>query len=651
MNPAAAEVLGPDGPLAHTLHNFRPRTAQQRMAEAVERALAESATLVVEAGTGVGKTFGYLVPVLRAGRRTILSTGTRNLQDQLFHKDLPFVRDALVAAGLGRVPRISLLKGRANYLCLHRLGLTRAEGRLHDRRQVDQLVRIERWASRTLRGDIAELPGIPEDSPLWPQVTSTTDNCLGQDCPEYDGCFVARARREAQEADVVVINHHLLMADLSLKEEGFGEVLPSADAFVLDEAHQLPDVASAFFGRTVGSRQLLELAGDAVAEQLREAPDMAGLRDAADGLALAVTRVRATFGTGVGRSPWARWENDAQAGAALAGLVEQLKSLTAWLDTAAERGRGLEQCARRANTLSARLAGFLEPEPETVRWVETFTRAFALHATPLNVAERFGERMRAYPSAWIFASATLAVGDSFEHFTRRLGLEEAETLMLDSPFDYARNARLYLPPAMPQPNSPGYTAGVVEAAVPVVEANPGGTFILFTSHRALREAAALLEGRVERELLVQGTAPRDELLGRFREAGNAVLLGAHSFWEGVDVRGRALSCVIIDKLPFAAPDDPLLEARLQAIRDQGGNPFMEYQLPQAVLSLKQGVGRLIRDVTDRGVLMLCDPRIRTKAYGRLFISSLPPIPRLDSLAEVASFLMSEDEAFDEAAGN
>ncbi|HSP01631.1 MAG TPA: ATP-dependent DNA helicase, partial [Thioalkalivibrio sp.] len=407
MNRGASKVLGPDGPLVETLNNFRPRAAQQEMAGAVERALEQASTLVVEAGTGVGKTFGYLVPVLMDGRRTILSTGTRNLQDQLFQKDLPFVRDVLVGAGLGRVPRVALLKGRANYLCRHRLELAREDGRMGDL-LTDQLVRIERWASRTMRGDIGELSGIPEDSPLWPQVTSTPDNCLGQDCPDYEECFVVRARRDAQEADLVVINHHLLMADLSLKEEGFGEILPSADAFVLDEAHQLPDIASAFFGRSVGSRQLQDLVRDAVAEQLREASDMGDLRDAADALAGAVSQLRSVLGMGTGRSPWARYQQDRQVTETVDTLMERLETLVMWLDTAADRGKGLEQCARRANVLKDRLNAFLAPEPDTVRWVETFTRAFALHATPLNVAERFGERMRAYPSAWIFASAPLS---------------------------------------------------------------------------------------------------------------------------------------------------------------------------------------------------------------------------------------------------
>lgn len=631
--PGVRELLSAQGPLAQALPGYAPRRQQQAMAEAVERSLREAGTLLVEAGTGVGKTFAYLVPALLSGGKVLISTGTKNLQDQLFFKDLPVVRRAL-----GVAVKTALLKGRANYLCLHRLQNLLREGRLNDRTQLAELRRIEQWAGVTRSGDIAELPDVAEDSELWPRVTSTTDNCLGVECPEYQHCHVVRARRQAQEADVVVINHHLFLADLALKEEGFGELLPAANAVILDEAHQLPEIAGQFFGISLSSRQLLELGRDTTAEALREAPDMAALREAAGGLERAVRELRLALGPAGQREPWARIRYKPAVAAGLEALAQRLEALQVELEPAAERGKGLQACLRRTEAVRSRLERLMETEAgESVQWYETYTRAFALNVTPLDVAELFHARLQGHRCAWVFTSATLAVGERFDHFARRLGLAEAETLRLDSPFDYARNALLYQPEGLPEPNDPGYTRGVVERALPVIKASRGRCFMLFTSHRALQEAAGLLEGRCDYPLLVQGRGSRQALIQRFRELGNAVLLGTGSFWEGVDVRGEALSCVIIDRLPFAAPNDPVLAARLEAIRRAGGNPFLDYQLPQAVITLKQGVGRLIRDVTDRGVLVLCDPRLGGKSYGRVFLDSLPAMPRTRSLHEVEAF--------------
>lgn len=628
----SALLLGADGPLARHISGFAPRAEQQAMAEAVERALREEDRLLVEAGTGVGKTFAYLVPALLCGGKVIISTGTKNLQDQLFDKDLPLVRRAL-----GLSLKTALLKGRANYLCVHRLQVLKSEGRLRDRAQVAELRHIEHWAALTRSGDIAELADVAEDSELWPRVTSTAENCLGAECPEYQNCHVVRARRQAQEADVVVINHHLFFADLALKEEGFGELLPAANAVILDEAHQLPEVASNFFGLSVSSRQLIELARDTVAEGLRDAPDMAELRDAAAALERAVADLRLALGPAGQREPWARIRHKPAVREGLTALGEVLSGLAAQLELAAERGKGLQSCQERAELLRLRLERMDAPPADSVQWYETYTRAFALNLTPLDVAPVFQSRLSAHRCAWVFTSATLAVGESFEHFAARLGLSEARQLRLDSPFDYARNALVYLPLEMPDPNDPRYTRAVVEAALPVIEASRGRAFLLFTSHRALQEAAGLLAGRLDYPLLVQGAGSRRELIERFRTLGNAVLLGTSSFWEGVDVRGEALSCVIIDRLPFAAPNDPVLQARMESIRAAGGNPFFDLQLPQAVITLKQGVGRLIRDVNDRGVLMLADPRLRSKPYGRVFLDSLPPMPRTRDLQDVEEF--------------
>ena len=638
--PDSSELLGYEGPLADCLPGFSPREEQQRMAEAIEQAISRQQSLIVEAGTGTGKTFAYLMPALLSGKKVIISTGTRHLQDQLFGKDLPVIREALNAA-----VKTALLKGRSNYLCWHRLGTADSEGRRLSRAQLHEVGEVEAWSRRTRTGDIAELGNVPEDSIIWPRVTSSTENCLGQECEFFQECFVVKARRNALEADVLVINHHLLFADMVLREEGFGELLPGADAFIIDEAHQLPDVASAFFGITLSSHQLRELARDTRAEHLREAGDMQDLPEAAQQLEGLVQRLRLELGTADRRAAWSEVSGNRNFQGLLEELAGCLHTLVEWLALAAERGKGLESCWQRAMLLGERLTLLLkESSGEHIHWFETQRHSFRLNLTPLNIAEVFSGCLENLSSAWVFTSATLAVGESFRHFSMQLGLEDVHQLKLDSPFDYQRNALLYLPDGMPEPNHPDYSTAFVACAREVLEASQGRAFLLFTSHSALQSAAAQLQDTLDYPLLVQGSAPRRELLERFRYLGNAVLLGTSSFWEGVDVRGEALSCVIIDKLPFSSPGDPVLQARIEALRKQGRNPFMDYQLPAAVISLKQGVGRLIRDRNDRGVLVLCDPRLRTKSYGRVFLNSLPKMPRCNSIDSVHEFYAGVESA-------
>jgi len=638
MNRLPSEVLSADGPLAHRVEHFTPRSQQQAMADRVGEALENYQTLVCEAGTGTGKTFAYLVPALLSGKKVIISTGTKNLQDQLFHKDLPVVRNAL-----GLPVSVALLKGRANYLCLYRLETNRDGGRLRSPRVLSDLSAIQSWADRTRSGDVAELAEIAETSPVWPLVTSTAENCLGQECAFFKDCFVAKARREAAAADVVVVNHHLFLADMALRDEGFGEVLPGAEAVIFDEAHQLPETAAQFFGLSLSSRQLLELGRDTLKAEAREAGDLADLRDQAEAIEAAVHRFRCAFGSSNPRGNWPGQADPAISAALdmLFGCLMDLKVALGTIVGVAGRSPLLENCHHRAEVLAERLVHFAKTgkglEKNTVQWFETSERGVILHETPLDVSEPFRTRLSAYKCAWVFTSATLAVGEDFSHFRSRLGIMEAREARWESPFDFARQALLYLPEINRDPRHPGYTQQVVESVLPVLTASRGRAFLLFTSHRALREAEGLLRRQIPYPLLVQGQAPRGELLEEFRHLGNAVLLGAASFWEGVDVRGEALSLVVIDKLPFAAPDDPVTQARSEAMRERGQNPFLDYQLPEAVIALKQGVGRLIRDPADRGVLMLCDPRLLTKSYGRLFLKGLPPLRMTQALRDVQSF--------------
>ncbi len=634
----AAECLGADGALASEVPGFAPRPQQQQMASAVEQALSDGEALIVEAGTGTGKTYAYLVPALLSGRKVIVSTGTRHLQDQLFHRDLPTVRSAL-----GVPLKAALLKGRSNYLCPHRLEMTRAEGRLPSRAQVSQLETIYDWSGRTASGDIAEMSSIAEDSAIWPRVTSTADNCLGQQCEHLKNCHVIKARREAQDADLVVINHHLLCADLVLKEEGFGELLPGAEAFIIDEAHQLPDTAARFFGVQLSSRQLLELAQDSSNEYINETAELEGLPEVAKQLEKAVAEVRLAMGEGEQRAPWARLANNDSVKESLDALGSSLQLLADALSEQSDRSRGLDNCHQR----SLKLLGLFnktthEPPENHVHWFETWRQSFRINLTPLDVAENFSSQRQELPSRWIFTSATLSVNGKFEHFARQLGLEAATSLQLDSPFDYQNNALFYLPKDLPEPNSPDFIDTMLDEAERVINASRGRAFLLFTSYRALHSANRRLKSSCDFPLLVQGSAPRNELLERFRELGNAVLLGTSSFWEGVDVRGEALSCVIIDKLPFASPGDPVWQARIDALKARGGNPFMDEQLPHAVITLKQGVGRLIRDINDRGVLVLCDPRLVKKSYGRVFLNSLPDMRRTREFDDVKAFFEAGD---------
>ncbi|HVI58196.1 MAG TPA: ATP-dependent DNA helicase [Luteimonas sp.] len=634
------EALAEGGLLAARITAFAPRPSQQDLAAAVADAFESRGTLLAEAGTGTGKTFAYLVPALLSGLKTIVSTGTRALQDQLYHRDLPRVRDAL---GVG--PTTALLKGRANYLCRYRLERAKGEPRFSSREQIGQFQRVVAWAGRTRMGDLAELEGIPEDSPLLPMVTSTAENCLGSECPFWGDCFVVQARQRAQGADVVVVNHHLLLADLALKQEGFGEILPGAQAFVVDEAHQLPDLAAQFFGESLSARPLAELGRDALGECKDVEGSLAVVQEPARGLEHATRALRAAMETLPPRGTQFRALQDAGVGEALDALAAALSALAAALAPLREAAPGFEACHVRAQDQLARLSrwrvrrdidGELESPDDDVRWYELSPRGFRLQRTPLDVSAPLRAHRERSRAAWVFTSATLAVDGHFGHVATRLGLDEPRTLLAPSPFDWPAQALCYLPPRLPEPASRDYTAAIAAALRPVLEASGGRAFVLFASHRALREAAELLRGGPW-PLFVQGEAPRAQLLQRFRESGNGVLLGAASFREGVDVAGDALSVVVVDKLPFAAPDDPVFEARLEAIRRAGGNPFRDEQLPQAVIALKQGVGRLIRTETDRGVLVLCDPRLLGKSYGKLFLDSLPPFPRTRDVAQVQSF--------------
>jgi ATP-dependent DNA helicase DinG len=635
------EIFSPDGPLAQAIGGYRVREQQVEMAERIAAAINSQSVFIAEAGTGTGKTFAYLVPALKSGGKVIVSTGTKTLQDQLFNKDLPMVRDALKAP-----VKIALLKGRANYVCPYHLQNALAEGRFLTREDAADARRISTFAKVTQSGDKAECIEVSETSPVWNHATSTRENCLGQDCPNYKECFVMLARREAMAADLVVVNHHLFFADVMLRDEGMAELLPACNTVIFDEAHQLPEVATLFFGDSISTAQVLDLARDARTEGMTNARDCLDLPVASKQLEKIAKDLRLAVGLDAGRFSYGQLLEKPEFLPALKLLADEITSFAALLETQAERAEGLEKCWQRALELVQGLAAWQKTGADGyVRWAEAFTHSLQLNSTPLDVAEIFKKQMGGHPRAWIFTSATLAVQGKFHHYCSELGLGEPDSACWESPFDYGTQAMLYAPLGMPEPNSYGYTDAVVDAAFPAVIAAGGGTFFLCTSLRAMRRTHELIKARLEDEghdlpLLMQGEGSKNELLERFRHLGNAVLVGSQSFWEGVDVRGEALSLVVIDKIPFAPPDDPVLSARIEQMKQQGRNAFMEYQLPRAVINVKQGAGRLIRDETDRGVLMICDPRLLSKPYGRRVWQSLPPMKRTKELSDVINFFAS-----------
>ena len=641
------------GLLSQAVPGFRPRQSQTEMAKAIAAAISSQKTLIAEAGTGTGKTFAYLVPALLWGGKVILSTGTKNLQDQLYLRDIPTVRKALNAP-----VSVALLKGRANYVCHFHLERTLQNGRLTSREDVGYLRDISRFVKTTGSGDKAELSRVPESATVWNLVTSTRDTCMGAECQYYQDCFVMKARKEAQQADVVVVNHHLFFADVALKDTGVAELLPSANTVIFDEAHQLPETATLFFGETVSTSQVLELCRDVLAEGLAHARDGVDWPKVVSAVERAARDLRLAFPQDVVRLAANQIASSSAFFPALEKLQDELHGMMAVLETQAERAETIEQCRTRAIELSDKLAAWdnaqtadpdkVKPEQERVLWVEAFSSSLQLHQTPLSIAPIFSKQREGTPRAWIFTSATLAVKNDFNHYASQMGLWNETAQSWPSPFDYGSQGMLYVPENLPQPNSLDYTDAVIDAALPMIEASGGRAFLLCTTIRAVNRAAERLREEFDKRklpfpLMVQGEAGRTELLDRFRAAGNAVLIGSQSFWEGVDVRGEALSLVIIDKLPFSPPDDPVLAARIDALERKGLNGFVHHQLPAAIINLKQGAGRLIRDETDRGVLMICDPRLISKPYGRRIWQSLPPFSRTRDASVAKAFFGREKQ--------
>jgi ATP-dependent DNA helicase DinG len=633
------------GPLARADAGYAPREPQLLMAQAVAQAIAKRETLVVEAGTGVGKTFAYLVPALLSGGRALISTATKSLQDQLFLRDLPRLCESL------QVPvRIALLKGRGSYLCIHRMNQARHSAELPDRRSVLLLGRIELWAQQTRSGDLAEMEGLDERSPIIPIVSSTRDNCLGSDCPEYRACHVVKARREAMEADVVVVNHHLFFADMALRDSGVAELLPTVDMAVFDEAHQLPEAGVQFLGTLLGTAQLIEFARDVLAQGLTEArglQDWQGLQAQLERAARELRLACAGSMKEVRGMLKLRWQERA----GKPGFAEALGEVARVAELAVEMLATVTEISPdfvRLHERGGQLAGLAQlfaqaPQDGEVRWIDLSPNQARLVESPLDIREAMQEQLAGPPKAWVFTSATLGDDERLSWFTEPAGLDDARVLRVGSPFDYPAHARLYIPRGFPKPNEPDHPQQVALLAARCARALEGRTFVLTTTLRALQSIGDALRAEFEREfdsirLLIQGEAPKRLLLQQFMADPRAVLIGSASFWEGIDVPGDDLQCVLIDKLPFPPPNDPLVEARVQRLEAAGRNAFSEFFIAEAAIALKQGGGRLIRSETDRGLLIVCDPRMAGMNYGRRLRAALPPMTPLATEAEALQWL-------------
>ncbi|ABG41320.1 Helicase c2 [Paraglaciecola sp. T6c] len=630
----SSKLFAQDGILSQAIPGFTVRQAQTDMANAVEETIEHKSPLIVEAGTGTGKTFAYLAPALQSKKKTIVSTGTKNLQEQLYHRDLPLIKKAIGVNG-----KIALLKGRSNYLCLHRLRQHGGSSTLLDKTTMVELSDVRRWATSTKTGDMGEMKTLAEDAKVLPFVTSTVDNCLGKDCPDYEDCYMIKARRKALDADLVVVNHHLFFADMALKDTGFGELIPEADVVIFDEAHQIPDIASEYFGEALSSRQLHDLSRDLELVYRTSLKDAKQLHSAGEKCKMISADLRLLFPEQAQKGNWREMlaRNDVQT--QISKLIDSLDVLYEVIKLHLSRDKDLDSIFERVSDARMKLTRLTDANQKGVSlWYETTMRHIVLHLTPLSIAAKFSKIVSTPERAWIFTSATLMVGDAFDHFQRQMGLQHAKTLSLDSPFDYQKQAMLCVPRFLPEPNAREMRQTLLDISLKLIAASGGRCFLLFTSHATLRAIAGMLEDKVDNPILVQGTTTKRALLESYVKSDNAVLLGTGAFWEGVDVRGNDLTCVLIDKLPFASPDDPLLQARIEDCRKAGGNPFGQLQIPQAAIALKQGAGRLIRDETDRGVLVICDNRLVTKDYAKTFLRSLPDMKRTRHLPNALAFL-------------
>jgi len=640
-----AEALSAGGALAQADPQHVEREVQQHMAQAVAEAIDARTPLVVEAGTGVGKTYAYLVPTLLSGARALVSTATKSLQDQLFLRDLPRLRDAL------KLPvGIALLKGRASYLCLHRLAQARQGAQLPDRWAVRTLAKVEQWSRSTVSGDLAELEGLDERSSVIPMVTSSRENCLGSECPEFRQCHVVKARREAMAADLVVVNHHLFFADMALRDSGVAELLPSVEVAVFDEAHQLTEAGVQFLGTTLGTAQVIDFARDMLGLGLQQARGLAPWQDLAAACDRAARDLRlAAAGPlrelrGMLKLRWDERGARPDFIEALAALAQACRAAREGLQAVEAASPDFTRLAERALELARLARVFAEPAQDgQVRWIDVSPHQARLVESPLDIRDALREQMDAAPRAWIFTSATLGDDDRLSWFTESAGLDGARTLRLGSPFDYANHARLYVPRGFPKPNEPGHPAAVAVLASRCARALGGRTFVLTTTLRALQAIADALRAEFEGQgdalqVLMQGQAPKRQLLQQFLAQPRSVLVGSQSFWEGIDVVGDALQCVLIDKLPFPPPNDPLVEARVKRLEQQGRNPFADYFVAEAAVSLKQGAGRLIRSETDRGLLVVCDPRLAGMNYGRRLREALPPMAMVENEAQALAWL-------------